>query len=57
METTMGYYGSDPTPINTEASNEDVTDALEVLQSAGDADQNDQDFGDGFAKRRMDHDC
>jgi hypothetical protein len=47
----MSYYGSDPVPASMEPESEDVTDALEVLQSAGDADQNDQDFGDGLARR------
>ena len=48
----MSHYGSDPDPVSVEPTTEGVTEALDTLQSAGDSDQNDQDFGDGFAKQR-----
>jgi hypothetical protein len=51
----MGYYGSDPTPVSIEPASEDVTDALDTIQAAGDSDveaSNPEDLGDGLRVAR-----
>jgi hypothetical protein len=50
----MSYYGNDPAPVSTEPTNEDVTDALEILQAPdGVEDTDSSDLGDGLKARRL----
>ena len=50
----MSYYGSDPAPVSIEPENEDVTDALEIIQAPdGVEDTDSSELGDGLRKRQF----
>jgi hypothetical protein len=53
METTMGYYGSDPTPISTEPTIDDSSKAMEAVEIPEGAEGMDEELGDGLRKQKF----